>query len=63
MEGNMAGGVIGIVFLVLCIGFLNFIQPTSHQASAHPFLDPQVASVGEAVYLNDRGTYSVRRAR
>ncbi len=54
-------GMIGIIFLVLCISFVSFLQPAERQASAHPFLEPQVASVGEALYLNERGTYSVKR--
>jgi hypothetical protein len=60
MEGNIAGGIVGIAFLVLCVGFISFAQPSSRQASAHPFLDPQVAGAENAVYLNDRGTLSVR---
>ncbi len=59
MEGNMVGGIIGIIFLALCIGFMSSIQPSPGQASVHPFLDPQVAAVGEVVYLNERGTYSI----
>ncbi|MBP9757690.1 MAG: hypothetical protein KBD06_03765 [Candidatus Pacebacteria bacterium] len=59
MEGNVMGGMIGVIFLVLCISFVSFLQPAERQASAHPFLDPNVASAGSAVYLNDRGTLSV----
>ncbi len=54
-------GMIGIIFVVLCISVVSFLQPAERQASAHPFLEPQVASVGEALYLNERGTYSVKR--
>ena len=60
METNLAGGVIGIIFLVICIGFISFIQPSARQASTHPFLKPNVAAVGETVYLNDTGTLSVK---
>ena len=59
MDGNVLSGMIGIIFLVLCIGFVSFMQPAERQASAHPFLDPNVASVGASVYLNERGTLSV----
>jgi hypothetical protein len=54
MDGKLAGGMIGIIFLVLCIGFLSAL-PTPRQASAHPFLAPQTASVG-AVYVHGDGT-------
>ncbi len=62
MDANIMSGMIGIVFLVLCIGFVSAL-PAPRQASEHPFLDPNVASVGAALYLNERGTYSVERAR
>lgn len=50
-------GIIGIVFLVLCIGFVSAL-PAPRQASVEPFLDPNVAGAGSTLYLNDRGTYS-----
>lgn len=56
MHSEIARGIIGIIFLVLCIGFASFAAPSPREASAHPFLDPQVASVGSAVYLADDGT-------
>lgn len=62
MDAQIASGIIGIVFLSLCIGFVSFVQPVPGQASAHPFLNPQVASVGDVLYLNERGTYSIRRS-
>ncbi len=61
MDGNIMSGMIGIIFLVLCISFVSFMQPAERQASAHPFLNPNVASVGSAVYLNERGTLSIDR--
>jgi hypothetical protein len=63
MDAQLASGIIGIVFLTLCIGFMSFIQPSPGQASAHPFLNPQVAAAGDSLYLNERGTYSVRSNR
>ena len=56
MEGSVMGGMVGVIFLVLCISFLSFMQPAERQASLHPFLDPNVAAVGETVHLTDRGT-------
>ncbi len=47
-------GMIGIVFLVLCIGFVSFL-PAPRQASEHPFLNPNVASVGNIEHVNDTG--------
>lgn len=61
MDAQIASGIIGIIFLSLCIGFLSFMQPSPRQASEHPFLNPQVASVGEGVYLNEQGTFSIGR--
>ncbi len=60
MDGQIASGIVGMVFLILCISFVSFMQPAERQASEHPFLAPQVAAAGSAIYLNDRGTYSVR---
>ena len=59
MDGNIASGMIGIIFLALCIGFVSFMQPAPRPASMHPFLEPQVASAAQTIYLNERGTYSV----
>ncbi len=59
MDSSVMSGMIGIIFLVLCIGFVSSL-PAPRQASVHPFLDPQVASASEALYLTERGTYSVK---
>lgn len=58
MDTNLAGGMIGIIFLVLCIGFLSFMQPAPHTASSHPFLDPNVAGAAESIELRDTGTFA-----
>ena len=49
------GGMIGIIFLVLCISFVSFL-PAPNQASAHPFLDPNVAGAAQAVTVHADGT-------
>lgn len=60
MDGNVLSGVIGIIFLVLCIGFMSFMQPAERQASLHPFLDPQTASAAVSIELDERGTFTGR---
>ncbi len=61
MDAKLASGMIGIIFLVLCIGFVSFMQPAPRQASAQPFLAPTQTASAEAIYLNDKGQIAVSR--